>query len=61
MILSGLLYARAGIAHCYQCGQPILAQTIDEMVEAVMQRPKAPGSWFSHRFQENRRAVHPGC
>ena len=35
-----LLYARAGIAHCYQCGQPILAQTIDEMVEAVMRRPE---------------------
>ena len=34
-----LLYARAGMAHCYQCGQPIIAQTIDEMVEAVMQRP----------------------
>ena len=34
-----LLYARAGTAHCYQCGQPIVAQTIDEMVESVMQRP----------------------
>ena len=35
-----LLYARAGIAHCYQCGQPIISQTIDEMVEAVMKRPE---------------------
>ena len=34
-----LLYARTGIAHCYQCGEPILAQTIDEMVKAVMKRP----------------------
>jgi len=34
-----LLYARAGTAHCYQCGRPIIAQTIDEMVEAVMKRP----------------------
>jgi excinuclease ABC subunit A len=34
-----LLYARAGIAHCYQCGRPIVSQTIDEMVESVMQRP----------------------
>ena len=33
-----LLYARVGIAHCYQCGQPITSQTIDEMVEAVMRR-----------------------
>jgi excinuclease ABC subunit A len=36
-----LLYARAGIAHCYRCGKPIVAQTIDEMVEAVMKRPHA--------------------
>ncbi|MGA6925780.1 MAG: excinuclease ABC subunit UvrA, partial [Desulfosarcina sp.] len=35
-----LLYARAGIAHCYRCGQPIVSQTIDEMVEAVMSRPE---------------------
>jgi excinuclease ABC subunit A len=34
-----LLYARAGIAHCYRCGKPIIAQTIDEMVAAVMKRP----------------------
>ena len=37
-----LLYARAGTPHCYQCGQPIVSQTIDEMVEAVMQQP--PGA-----------------
>ena len=35
-----LLFARVGIPYCYQCGQPILAQTIDEMVEAVMERPE---------------------
>ncbi|BBO79324.1 UvrABC system protein A [Desulfosarcina widdelii] len=35
-----LLYARAGIAHCYQCGRPIISQTIDEMVTAVLQRPE---------------------
>ena len=34
-----LLYARVGIAHCYQCGRPIVSQSIDEMVAAVMQRP----------------------
>jgi excinuclease ABC subunit A len=35
-----LLYARAGTAQCYQCGRPIVSQTIDEMVNAVMQRPE---------------------
>ena len=33
-----LLYARTGVAHCYQCGRPIVAQSIDEMVAAVLQR-----------------------
>jgi excinuclease ABC subunit A len=35
-----LLYARVGIAHCYQCDKPIVSQTIDEMVKAVMRRPE---------------------
>ncbi|BBO93509.1 excinuclease ABC subunit UvrA [Desulfosarcina ovata] len=35
-----LLYARTGVAHCYRCGRPILSQSIDEMVTAVMQRPE---------------------
>ena len=34
-----LLFARTGIAHCYQCGRAIVSQSIDEMVRAVMQRP----------------------
>ena len=33
-----LLYARTGVAHCYQCGRPIVSQTIDEMVATVLQR-----------------------
>ena len=35
-----LLYARTGIAHCYRCGDPILSQTIDEMVETVLRHPE---------------------
>ncbi len=32
-----LLYARAGIAHCPECGSPIQKQSIDSMVDRVMQ------------------------
>ncbi len=39
-----LLYARTGIAHCFRCGRAIVAQSIDEMVAAVMARPE--GSRF---------------
>ncbi len=32
-----LLYARVGRPHCPRCGQPIAQQTIDQMVESLMQ------------------------
>ena len=34
-----LLYARVGTAYCYQCGCPIVSQTIDQMVDAVTAYP----------------------
>ncbi len=35
-----LLYARIGIPHCPQCGKEIRQQTIDEIVDRVMQFPQ---------------------
>ncbi len=35
-----LLYARAGIPHCPNCGREILRQSVDQMVEAVMKLPQ---------------------
>jgi excinuclease ABC subunit A len=35
-----LLFARVGIPHCYQCGAPIMRQTIDQMIDQVMAYPK---------------------
>ena len=35
-----LLYARIGIPHCPECGRAITKQTIDQMVDAVMQLPE---------------------
>ncbi len=31
-----LLFARIGIPHCYQCGQPITSQTLDQIMDQVM-------------------------
>ena len=31
-----LLYARIGTPFCYQCGQPIVSQTMDQMVDTVL-------------------------
>ncbi len=35
-----LLYARAGIPHCWECGRPIASMTIQQMVDRVMELPK---------------------
>ena len=35
-----LLYARVGIPHCPKCGREIKQQTIDQMIDQVMQNPE---------------------
>ncbi|MFZ0241006.1 MAG: excinuclease ABC subunit UvrA [Desulfobacterales bacterium] len=34
-----LLFARAGTAHCYRCGEPIAAQSIDQIVDRILAQP----------------------
>ena len=33
-----LLYARVGLAHCYKCGKPIEKQSVDQMVQRILNR-----------------------
>lgn len=35
-----LLYARIGIPHCPECGKPISRQTVDQMVDQIMELPE---------------------
>lgn len=35
-----LLFARVGIPHCYQCGQPIHSQTLDQIIDQIMSLPE---------------------
>ena len=35
-----LLYARVGIPHCPNCGKPIFKQTVDQMVDQIMELPE---------------------
>ncbi len=35
-----LLYARAGIPHCPNCGKPIMRQTVDQMTDQIMTLPE---------------------
>ena len=39
-----LLYARIGIPHCPVCGRVITQQTVDQMVDAVLELPRAQSS-----------------
>src|SRR5512137_199649 len=34
-----VLFARAGKPHCHKCGKPIASQTVQQIVDAVMQLP----------------------
>ena len=40
MIISDLLYARIGIPHCPKCGKEIKKQTVDQMVDQIMELPE---------------------
>lgn len=35
-----LLYARAGIPHCPKCGKEIMRQTVDQMVDSILDMPE---------------------
>ena len=35
-----LLYARAGRPHCPKCGKPITQQTVDQMIDKIMEQPE---------------------
>lgn len=35
-----LLYARVGQPHCYKCGQPITSQSIDQIMDLIMDLPE---------------------
>ena len=35
-----LLYARIGIPHCPKCGKEIMKQTVDQMVDVIMELPE---------------------
>ncbi len=35
-----LLYARIGVPHCPNCGDPINKQTVDQMVDSIMELPE---------------------
>ncbi len=53
-----VLYARIGKQYCYQCGDPVGSQTIDEMVEYLMSKAEGTRIQILSPIVQNRKGEH---
>jgi excinuclease ABC subunit A len=53
-----ILFARVGTQHCYQCGEEVGSQTIDQMVEHIMQNPAKTKIQILAPIVQNRKGEH---
>lgn len=53
-----VLYARIGKQHCYQCGDPVGSQTVDQMVEHLMENPEGTKLQLLAPLVQNRKGEH---
>ena len=53
-----LLYARVGVAHCPQCGRPVVRQTVQEIVDAVLGLPEGSRIMILAPLIKDRKGEH---
>ena len=53
-----LLYARAGTAHCTECGKPVQSQTVEQIVEQVVALPERSKVMVLSPMVRSRRGAH---
>ena len=53
-----LLYARIGIPHCPKCGKEIMKQTVDQMVDQVMNLPEGTKIQLMAPVVRGRKGTH---
>ena len=53
-----LLYAKAGTAHCIQCGDPVSSQSIDTIVERIMAKPERSKLMLLSPMVRQRKGAH---
>jgi excinuclease ABC subunit A len=49
-----VLFARIGVVHCQQCGQPVHRDTIDFMVETLFSLPPGSRAWISFKWPQKK-------
>ena len=55
-----VLYARLGLAHCYQCGDPIRQQTPEEILETILSLPGGTRFMLLAPMVKNEKGSHAG-
>ena len=53
-----LLYARAGTAHCTGCGKPVQRQSVDQILQQVLQLPERTRLMIMSPMVRGRRGAH---
>ncbi|MFZ0132063.1 MAG: excinuclease ABC subunit UvrA [Desulfobacterales bacterium] len=53
-----LLFARVGTAHCYRCGEPVTAQSIDQIVDRILTQPAGTRLIILAPLVENQKGAH---
>lgn len=53
-----VLFARIGQQYCYQCGEPVGSETVDQMVEHLMQNPEGTKLQILAPIVQNRKGEH---
>ncbi len=53
-----ILYARIGHQHCYNCGDPVGSQSVDQIVEHLMEMPERTRIQILAPIVQNRKGTH---
>jgi len=53
-----ILYARAGVQHCYSCGKEVGSQSLDQIVEHILTKPEKTRLQILAPLVQNRKGEH---
>src|SRR4029077_841192 len=53
-----LLFARVGVPYCWTCGNPIAAQTVQQVVDRIVRHPEGTRLWVYAPVVRERKGEH---